>query len=160
MVEVLVHQKVFGILFWQMYHSIFANPIWQLTLTTKYWILGSEYETQAQLLVVKPQILVTSHQTASIPLIHIPENPILRHGSGILGEGFTIQYFPAYDWSSGTTEICQSCPEWAAWILIKPTLTSCDWLWINQSSPGVPQEQQITHQSACTPVHSALYLVV
>jgi len=54
----------------------------------------------------------------------------------------------------------QSSPEWGSWICIKPTLTSCISLWMYHSSPGTPQDRQISHQCACTPVHSALYIVV
>ena len=54
----------------------------------------------------------------------------------------------------------QSSTEWAFWILMKPTVTSCDSLWMYHSSPGRPQARQISHQSVCTPVRSALYIFV
>jgi len=86
---------------------------------------------------------------------------MLRHGLGILGyaAAFAAGYVLAYDWSSGTTEICQSSPEWASWIFINTTLASYDSFWVSHSGPGTPQGRQISHRCTCTPVHSALYIL-
>jgi len=44
----------------------------------------------------------------------------------------------------------QFCPKCASSICMKPTLTSCEWLWMYHSSPATPQEWQISHRSAYT----------
>ena len=53
-----------------------------------------------------------------------------------------------------------SSPEWGSWICVKPTLTSCDSLWMYHSSLGMPQERQIRHWSACIPVCNAHHILV
>jgi len=54
----------------------------------------------------------------------------------------------------------QSSPEWGSWLCMKPTLTSCDSLWMDHSGPSMPQKRQICHWSACIPVWNAHYIFV
>jgi len=44
----------------------------------------------------------------------------------------------------------QCCTGWAFSVCMKPTLTSCESLWIYHSSPSMAQLQQISHRTACT----------
>jgi hypothetical protein len=53
-----------------------------------------------------------------------------------------------------------SCPEKWSWMFMKQTLTSCDWLWMSHSSPGVPQEWQICHQITWNNICSTLHISV
>ena len=78
-----------------------------------YWVGLSEYETSAHLCVAKLQCVQEYHSLLGTPQIGIPEHRKLRHGSGIHGKaapfaaGYVLAYHLAYDWSSGTTEICK-----------------------------------------------------
>ena len=152
MVKVQVNWRIMGISSWQIQRCIFANPIWQSKLTRRYWVVVSEFEIWAYLFVANPQLLLADHWGSGTPLIHILKSRKLRHGSGILRwtAAFAAAGFPGiwlkfiHNWD------LQSSPEWASWIYMKPTLTSCESLWIYHSSPGMPQEQQISHQSTST----------
>jgi len=73
MVEVPVHQRINSISLWQIYHSIYFNPIWQFKQTRQYWVLVLEYETLAHSFVAKPQRLLAFNWSSGTPLICIPE---------------------------------------------------------------------------------------
>ena len=143
-----VHWTILGISSWQIPHGIFTNPIWQSKRTRRYWVLVSEYETCAHLFVAKPQLLLAYHYSSDPHPREFEDETGLRYSwlkCTFCCHGFPGQWLKIMDnWD------LQSCPDWASWICMKPTLTSCELLWMYHSSPGTPQERQISHQSACT----------
>jgi len=81
-------------------------------------------------------------------------------GYSWLSSSFHCSVFPGLWLMFWNNWDLQSSSEWDSWLCMKPTLTSCDSLWIEHSGPGMPQEQQISRRSACIPVHSAHYMLV
>jgi len=61
----------------------------------------------------------------------------LRHGTGILGSNSPFQFrgFPGLWLKIIQNWDLQSCPGWASWICMKPTLTSCESLWMLSLQP-------------------------
>jgi len=61
----------------------------------------------------------------------------LRHGSGILDSNslFHCRGFPGLWLKIIQNWDLQSCPEWASWICMKPTFTSCESFWMLSFQP-------------------------
>jgi hypothetical protein len=146
MVEIPVHRRILGISSWQIQHCIFANPIWHKDslsdieylcqdirgraaafagISLKFWHTADPHPRESG-----------SWDTARVFLAQIPL--------------FTAGVFLAYDWRSFRTEIFNP---------VQNELLGYVWsqLWLAashygcyHSSPGTPQERQISHRCACT----------
>ena len=131
MVEIPVHRRILGISSWQIQHCIFANPIWQSKQTRRYWVPVSGYSWQSRS-ICWHIIEVLAHRRSASQRVRK-----LRHGSGILGSNspFHCRGFPGLWLKIIQNWDLQSCPEWASWVCMKPTLTSCESLWMLSFQP-------------------------